>query len=189
MADLREGVTLYRCADEAADSESALLAVAAGPELQGFVYAPKAALWVRARGGVLEFPPGEARPDTIFELRLFNAERELRWVRGAGAAMLSEVPSTPKGWKDLDPVRDCRVISRTLLLWGARVAAPTPGWTTLGSARTGAFQVPIGDPGERKGVGLLTDVYLAPRDDHGNVGVVEERSVELKIAANATEAA
>ena len=188
MGELRAAVTLYRAHSGALDLDGTLAAAAQRGELVGFVYAPKRALWVRLVAGALEFPPGEARPDAIFELRLFDRDREWRWVKGQGAACLSESPLALPGWTDEAPIADCEAIERNTLLWGRIQNPGAPGWSRLGAARTGTFDVPLNTP-EKTGVALCSRVYLAIRDDHGNVGVVEERMLALTTATNASEAA
>lgn len=169
----------------ARDRCTLLEAVASWPggEAIGLAYTPRWCGFVVQTAGVLT--PRRTWGDA-FELRLFDAERELRWLQTGGgrgrAVLLGETVTAPE-WTALSPVEAIATSLRHYLVWGTATEGPAPeGWSRLWDGRIGALPVPL--PGVAAGacVRLRATEYLARVDAHGNVRVVEERLSGLEAA-------
>jgi CRISPR-associated protein (TIGR03984 family) len=131
---------------------------------------------------------------TIFEARIFNPHAELRWLNvlnGQGRAVLI---SDEELTKIFDVEEDVSLeildtIPQQYLLWGKGVVrSPTmpQDWSRLAAARIGALDVPIaGIEGNQHQVQLIAREYIGfckgEPDEYGNVSVLEERLIELKL--------
>lgn len=123
---------------------------------------------------------------TIFEVRAFHDDAELRWLHQGGgrgtAVLLSEKPGQlPAGWEQDDcPYRN-RIGGVRYLLWGAG-QTPTPprtGWSRLNEHRIPSFGAPVElDDGQRAQVHAIE--YLDMDPDSGRAVVVAERLIALE---------
>lgn len=165
-------------------------ALAGDQTLIGFGYAPAAAVWLQVDAhGQLQTEGGQP-VQGLYELRLFDGAREWRWFsEGAStraACVAEEGTPLPQGWSGPQEDPEAWIEDRSWLLWGTKVDRPTAsGWTTLSTPRTGPFFVPIAGIAAEMGVRLSARVYLGRVDEHGNVGVIEERFTTLEQAAHA----
>jgi CRISPR-associated protein (TIGR03984 family) len=136
-------------------------------------------------------PDGEAIDLTsVFEARVFDGDRELRWwheANGSGrAVVLAETANAiPADGTPLGPLPILDTIPGEYLLWGRVTADAPPGWTALTTARIGVIHVPLSPPppiGAR--VRLAVREYVATEPEHGNAYVAEERLIRLEHAAS-----
>lgn len=101
----------------------------------------------------------------VFEARVFNADKELRWINetnGKGKSTIISDANFP----------DATVIEQKYLFWGKRNGQSSNGWTQFAEARIGAFYVP---KVINTDYAQFTAVeYLGEYED-GNVAVVDER--------------
>jgi CRISPR-associated protein (TIGR03984 family) len=103
----------------------------------------------------------------VFEVRVFNADKELRWVQEAGGKGRSRIISDACFPDAIQPA-----LKQKYLLWGKKNDNPANGFTQFAEARIGAFYVPKE---------IATDYaqfcvveYLREYDD-GNIAVMDER--------------
>jgi CRISPR-associated protein (TIGR03984 family) len=131
-------------------------------------------------------------PALVFEARVFNDHAELRWLKqwpnGGRAALIAEEDISECLDDEIGTFEVTDSIDQTYLLWGEGAGAKPgelrPGWSRLAMARIGVLDVPypldtrraVSGSGER--IHLLAREYLSA-DEHGNVGVVEERLRKL----------
>ena len=105
--------------------------------------------------------------EKIYEARVFNAEKELRWVKGYESKMLSDSElKKENGFVDTIPQK--------YLLWGQSTNLTKGDWTQFAEARIGAFFVPITNVAD-KGYAQFTAVEYLKEFTDGNVAVFEER--------------
>lgn len=170
----------------APDEALATFARTAGAGAIGFCYSPAEARWFRLA------VTGEARDDlgqlvdlgTVFEVRAFTADHELRWHRfspeSGSAVLVHEEPAAgAQAGADPDgaPQRFDDAPYRRLL-WGTAHAPSADGWLSLSAARIGTLRVPVNSSSTKARVWLEAVEYVA-RDTHGNASIVDERLVAL----------
>jgi CRISPR-associated protein (TIGR03984 family) len=113
---------------------------------------------------------GPFEPEDVFEARIFNDTAELRWLNESEGKGKMAIIS------DSSFIDTVGTIPQTYLLWGKKVELPAgkenpDGWTKFGTARIGAFYVPIVTNEEY--ARFKAKEYLKAHD--GNVAVVDER--------------
>lgn len=131
-------------------------------------------------------------PDAIFEARIFNSDYELRWLNiqtGIGkGAILSETALIPDAFTEagadvsvmVKDMTECHDMA--YLLWGSQLspqASLPEGWSALGAQQIGTLPIPIPTLPKQGRVYLKTVEYFQEYD-HGNVGVAEERLIQLQ---------
>lgn len=182
-----------------------LLPLAAGTgaaPVLGMFFSHQAAFWGRiGAGGALDTPQSGVKDVDVFEVRLFGANQEWRWLRDGDtgtAWWIAEGASMtlPVGFSPVDSLEVTTAPSGgRLLLWGEAVetASPSGGWTLMASKRTGRFYVPADIPLGRTCV-LERKAYVGSvavaswggtkhpdREDFGNQGIVETLCVGLGV--------
>ncbi|EFC81117.1 CRISPR-associated protein Csx19 [Parafrankia sp. EUN1f] len=208
-----QGVTLIEAIDAAEfHTGTALLASAQAYHVARLVEGRPRVLRPATDGGGAEkdLPLPATGRSAVFEARLFDGMRELRWLHdrdGLGTAVLlgeDEVCGAGLA-KSLPALEAIDTIGTRYLLWGRPVtgtATPagtagepgTDGWLVLADARIGLMPVPMGglEPPDaaRAGAGwareehvyLHTVEYVATDDTaHVNAAVVEERLSHLAL--------
>lgn len=158
-----------------------------GATVQGYTLSARAARWVSLQGQAL-VPRVDRR--TLFEARLFDGQREWRWLRDGAqgrAALVGEGIQPLADWELLEPGDSVSHKDHRLLLWGTALADGAGGWSKLASPRTGPVPVPASIEA-RRGAVLVLREYLAVLDVHGNVGLWEERLIGLEQAETIGEA-
>lgn len=155
-----------------------------GLDTVGFAYTSSTAPWFRLdtdgtprddKGGALDLTG-------VFELRAFDAHRELRWWhtgdgRGEARELTDQTIRIP-GARRLDVDGPHRSYQR--LLWGA-VSTAEAGWATLSEPRIGSRTVPVPEPATSGAHVWLEAVEYVTEDVHGNVAVVDERLTGLVV--------
>lgn len=104
----------------------------------------------------------------VYEARVFNAEKELRWVNEANGKGKSTIISDANFTDAIGTIR------QNYLLWGQSTNTTNGNWTQFAEARIGAFFVPIKISGANKYAHFTAVEYLREFED-GNVAVFEER--------------
>lgn len=169
------------------------------PESVALLYSPTRCLLARCHAGRLtDAQANEISLDSVFEVRMFNPEIELRWLNqqnGEGrAVLLSEcgemidsyleraLAETPEMLLPSPPqLPQINTIDQTYVLWGQGAETTLSyGWSRLTAARIGALDVPIAGVKPQQYVQLKVREYLGVVDDYGNVAVVEERLLALE---------
>lgn len=138
--------------------------------------------------GRLFGPKGALSLDGVFEIRAFGSQAELRWLQTGGergrAVLLYEQAAqvtAPEDWAVRCSEGELDRLPGQYVLWGPGAdKSPAPGWSTLAEARIGVLDVPVADVGI-KHVCLRTVEYLQVEDEHGNVGVLDERLTGLEV--------
>ncbi|MFY1637873.1 CRISPR-associated protein Csx19 [Solwaraspora sp. WMMB335] len=166
----------------------------AGRQTLGYAFSAGAATWLLVGpDGAVEHVSGAG--DVLadaYELLLFDAERELRWLRepeGRGAAVaLGEDPAhLPPGRPvTAKPAPRRSATTHQRLLAGTPQPHSRAGWTTLGSDRYAAAHLPVTAVGA-KALAVETVEYLV-EDDHGNLDVADVRTVALRAVHQAVGA-
>jgi CRISPR-associated protein (TIGR03984 family) len=105
--------------------------------------------------------------EKIYEARVFNAHKELRWLSDGRTKTLTDANlRKEEGFID--------TIDQNYLLWGQITNQRNGDWTEFAEARIGAFFVPIKVGGEKKYAWLTAVEYVKEFED-GNAAVFEER--------------
>ena len=127
-----------------------------------------------------------------FEARLFDGQKELRWVRHSAedadighAVVTSEVHNDdPAGWDALVPIKVVDWLDTPQLLWGTAELSKE-GIIELREARISALRIPgtlvadaIAD-GDR--IEILSREYIAVEPNHGNAYVADERLIGFAV--------
>lgn len=163
----------------AQEALSAFATGGSGRDTVGFAYSSSAAPWFRLDAdGTPRAAQGNPLDLTgVFELRAFDADRELRWWHtGDGRGQARELTVQTIGVSGARPMP--RPYQR--LLWGV-VTAAEQGWATLSEARIGSLEVPVPGLAASGGHVWLEAVEYVTEDAHGNVAVVDERLTGLVV--------
>jgi CRISPR-associated protein (TIGR03984 family) len=107
--------------------------------------------------------------EKVFEARVFNGEKELRWVLGCKEKVIisdSTYSNNPK-------------LDQNYLFWGQSTGKPNGEWTEFAEARIGAFFVPLKTVKD-KGHAQFTAVEYLKEFADGNMAVVDERLTGIK---------
>ena len=192
MNAVMDGSVLY--AVRAADALTAAAAVAwfapgtrPGREVIGYVLSARAATWIRVRlDGTVE--TANASDDTLaaaYEMVLFDGDRELRWLhrsagRGPAVALGEDQTALPAGTAVIADSPPRRGDIHTRLLAGVPRPHGTAGWTTLDRSRQ--RYAPAHLPWTFTGGDLLVIEFVEyhAEDEHGNLDVVEARTIGLR---------
>jgi CRISPR-associated protein (TIGR03984 family) len=129
--------------------------------------------------------------DAVFEARVFDAERELRWLAQDGATgravVLSEdeelLPDTFS--EHLAHLEAVEILPVGYLLWGGQLSGEDKA--RLHSARIGTLAIPVDAPPEGGRLRLAAREYVLVEPVHGNAYVGEERLIGFGIAADETQ--
>lgn len=105
--------------------------------------------------------------DKIFEARVFNSKKELRWLNGYGEAIISDAIFR-------DDKKFAGTIDQSYLLWGQSTGKADGDWTEFATARIGSFYVPLSKV-PHQGYAKFTAVEYLKKYEDGNVAVVDER--------------
>lgn len=159
------------------------------------VYAPSFCKFAKFENGGLSLVDDRSL-STVFEARVFNKNVELRWLNvsnGLGRAVLiSDIELTRVFDDDADVslIEILDTIPQQYLLWGKgldnkRSPSLPQGWSRLAAARIGALDVPIAGIHPKQQVQLIAKEYIGlcegEAGEYGNVAVLEERLIELKL--------
>jgi len=131
-------------------------------------------------------PDGPMDIATVFEARVFDAGRELRWLHESGsrghAVLISEDDSAlPDSFGGpLPALSAVAVLDQRHLLWGQPEPPEHPGWTTLYAPRIGRIPVPFPDIEHSHRIRLVVREYVAVEEQHGNAYVADERLLRLE---------
>ena len=139
------------------------------PTTFAVLYAPdKCYLGLVNASGEFEVKDNVDRFDVnkVFEARVFNAEKELRWLKGFGVAIISDASFA--GDEFVEP------LTQKYLIWGQSIEKSQDGWTRFGTARIGPFHVPIELKPAESYARFAAKEYLKVYKD-GNVAVIDER--------------
>lgn len=173
------------CTAQAALAKFAGRLAGAGEERYGLLAAAADYRLVRlGADGVIEAAPEERGDlDSVYELRAFGADGELRWLHeGAGvgqAVLLSEVEQDGLG----EPARQAvaEPIEQEYILWGQGTDQAKPGWSLLSAAQIGSRWAPVEGVPPSTGRVILKAVEYVAVGDHGNAFVTDERLVGLEV--------
>lgn len=131
------------------------------------MYSPGRAFFARFDGSRLNvFDQERDLVSSAYEIRVFDATRELRWLSDGSFAELSD-----------EVFKDCEKIDQTYLLWGEPTGESKDGWTPLGSAQIGEFRIPVKAV---KRVALDAVEYIEKEGKFGNSFVANERLTGLR---------
>ncbi|MGV9566020.1 type III-D CRISPR-associated protein Csx19 [Streptomyces sp. NPDC003480] len=122
----------------------------------------------------------------VFEARVFDQDRELRWLCDSGtrgrAVLLSEdadlLPATFAA--DVPPLAAEETLETHYLLWGRPQPQHHADWTTLHTPRIGTLHVPVPTPEPDRRLRLVAREYISVEPDHGNAYVSEERLLGIE---------
>ena len=106
--------------------------------------------------------------DKVYEARVFNSEKELRWLSSGETETL-----TDNCLKKVESFANV-IENQKYLLWGQSTGATSGDWTQFAEARIGAFFVPLKNVAE-KGYAQFTAIEYLKEFADGNVAVFEER--------------
>jgi CRISPR-associated protein (TIGR03984 family) len=154
---------LSQCVTDFAASVSPL------PKTFAVLYAPdKCYLALVDSSGKFEVKDNVSSFDVnkVFEARVFNAERELRWLKGYGTVVISDASFTGSDFVGK--------LDQKYLMWGQGADKSHNGWTRFATARIGAFHVPVELKSNETYARFTAVEYLKGYKD-GNVAVVDER--------------
>ncbi|MBH5135221.1 TIGR03984 family CRISPR-associated protein [Streptomyces sp. HB-N217] len=140
------------------------------------------------RGHCRTYDDGPGFPEAVFEARVFDGRRELRWLCTAGregqAVLLGEDPALlPAGFGDALPdLRAADTLPSYYLLWGTpQPATESAGpWTALRTPRIGTLHVPAPTPPKGCRLRLVAREYVCVEPRHGNAHVAEERLLRIE---------
>lgn len=117
--------------------------------------------------------------EKVYEARVFNTEKELRYLEGKPAVILSDADLRKEsGFVD--------VIKQKYLLWGQSTGNSKNGWTEFAEARIGAFFVPVANVAKEGYAQFSAIEYLKEFTD-GNVAVFEERLTGITLYSPETK--
>ena len=110
----------------------------------------------------------DVKKSGVYEARVFNTEKELRWLSSGKTKTLTDA--------DLLAEKDFagKIDNQKYLLWGQSTGKIKGNWTEFAEARIGAFFVPIANVAD-KGYAQFTAVEYLKEFEDGNVAVFEER--------------
>jgi len=162
-----------------------------GRQVIGYTLSAPAATWLRVRpDGTVETVDATGRLlDEAYEMVLFDGERELRWLRTpAGKGPTIAVGENPAGLPPGDDVTAAPPprrgdVTHTRLLAGDPHPHEMPGWTTLRSRRYASVHLPLTCGGDR--VPTIETVEYLAEDEHGNLDVVDTRTLRLRAVTEA----
>ena len=167
----RDGTTLAEAVTAAdLDSGSALLSSAGWHRM------------ARVVAGTLHDWEGRVDLAPVFEARVFDGVRELRWLnesggRGRAVLLAEDDAKLPAGFGETLPAMHAfHTLDQQHLLWGEAEPSDGSGWTTLYAPRIGSLTVPV-ETSDR--VRLIVREYVAVEAEHGNAYVADERLVGL----------
>jgi len=118
----------------------------------------------------------EINVSNVYEARIFNPDKELRWLASGENITLTDVYL--KNEKDF-----VDTVDQKYLLWGQSTGKSNENWTQFAEARIGAFFVPIPNVAD-KGYAQFTAVEYLKEFEDGNVAVFEERLTGISEVEN-----
>jgi CRISPR-associated protein (TIGR03984 family) len=149
----------------------------------GLFYSPGGCCLAKVSGQSIDHPTA-VDLQTIFEARIFNPNYELRWLNqnsGQGDAVLLSEQRLEEATHDA--MEAIATLDQTYILWGEGMTSPQlpSGWSRLATARIGKLDIPLAGVATKQRVQLKVKEYLTVSDEHGNVGVGEERLLSLSL--------
>lgn len=165
-----------------------------GKKTVALLYSPYWCRFGKLEGGVLYGSDGNPLAlDTVYEARVFHENAELRWANKnnycGDTVLISEEKRGINGFKESGNITILKKLeqSHTYLLWGELAIVKSEdkrplakGWSRLTTARIGSLDIPMDSLTNRARIKAVE--YLNIIDDHGNVGVIDERLVALEAA-------
>lgn len=154
----------------------------------GLLYSPQSCIFVKVNDQGLLTNHSEEQADTanVFEARVFTEHAEFRWLRkdreSGTAVLISDRTSVQRlqSFKATKPY--IKKIQHDYLLWGETTGAISRSWSKLAESQIGQFWCPVEEVKQHgRRIQLRAVEYLAPVDNYGNVAVIEERLVGLKV--------
>jgi len=166
-----------RCFRRSSVAPGELLSLMPDDTALAIVYTPRHCVFTRVADGALTHPDlGNIDPAEAFEIRIFNADWELRWRReeDKGSAILWAEEAGGFGGKEAgkQPLKER---GTQYLLWGKVLKPPQEGWTTLGTHQIGTLQVPFEKVASKGGHLALTAVEYFAEFADGNMAFIGER--------------
>ena len=125
-----------------------------------------------------------AKPDEVpdvFEMRCFNENFELRWVRNAPETGNAVILAETQPFQEMESIGEFYKRSSQYLLWGT--AREIDGKICLFEHRVGKIEIPLNLEHGEKAV-LNFDEFFSPDPDHGNMMWRFERLKGLENAHN-----
>ncbi|MFF4652621.1 CRISPR-associated protein Csx19 [Streptomyces sp. NPDC001380] len=140
----------------------------------------------RAEGGRCSTPAADPYPlDAVFEARVFDEDRELRWlcthgIRGRAVLLAEDEALLPGSFPErVPPLAAVGTLDAHYLLWG-RPRLGGDGWTALHTPQIGTLHVPCPAPGPDRRLRLAAREYVCVEPRHGNAHVAEERLLRIE---------
>ena len=166
-----------RCFRRSGVAPEELPKLAPAGDAWALVYTPRHCVFARVADGALSHPDlGNIDPAEAFEIRIFNADWELRWRRRGekGAAILWAKDRGNFGGEEVEK-QPAKERQTQYLLWGKVIKPPQNGWVTLGTHQVGTLHVPYAKTAMEGGhLALKAVEYFAEFDD-GNMAFIGER--------------
>lgn len=135
------------------------------------LYAPKKCHLVLFDGANFVDEAGAIKVEAagVYEARVFNAEKELRWVKNFDHKTISDADFV----NEKEFVR--KIDNQKYLLWGQSTGKSSGDWTQFAEARIGAFFVPLKNVAEKDYAQFTAVEYLMSENENGNTFVADER--------------
>ena len=135
------------------------------------LYSPKECHLAKFDGNGFLDVNGEIDVSEVYEARVFNSDKELRWVEGFEPVEISDAK-----FSDCEKNEDIKY-----LFWGKKNGEPSNGWTEFAEARIGKFFVPKEINSE---YAQFTAVEYLKEFKDGNVAVFDERLTGISEVGN-----
>ncbi len=161
-------------------SENKLIAAAERDfktESYAILYAPKKCYLALFDGAKFVDENGEIKVEEVgvYEARVFDSEKELRWLSSGETAIVSDANFVnEKEFVDKNE-------NQKYLLWGQSTGTTKGNWTQFAEARIGAFFVPLKNIAEKSYAQFTAVEYLMSEVENGNVFVADERLTGIEL--------